>query len=185
VPKNRSIIILTVSLAVLLGTECGIPVSNRTDAPAPKPIKQFQYQYSFVIPDNYIGWVRIDIGVPKAEQWQFEQDTVTATIPESGVKQTESELYATAHIQLFYQRARSLVPVPDEMYMHFVQVGGVFVTSKMGRWGPKKGSWYFFVGPPSLRGTYPLSVPPKSHDPVPTPGRMATPAAEPTPSSMR
>jgi hypothetical protein len=180
VPKNRSIIILTISLAVLLGTECGIPVSNRTNAPAPKPIKQFLYQYRFVLADNYIGWVRIDIGVAKAEQWQFENDTVTATIPESGVKQTESELYTTARVQLYYQRAGDLVPVPDSLYSRNIHANGVFVTRKRGRWGPTKGSWYFFVGPRSLEGKYLFNVPPHSNASLPTPGRMAAPAAPET-----
>jgi hypothetical protein len=179
VPTNRSIIILTTSLAVLLGTACGIQFGTHPPSPKPIPAKQFQYQYRFLLPENYIGWVRIDVGVRKAQRWEFEQDnTVTATIPESGVKQTESGLFETAEVLLYYQRAGDLVPVPDEMYTHFVGASGVKVTRKNGRWGPTKGSWYFFVGPRTLKGDYPFSVAPNSHDPVPAPGRIAAPPPE-------
>ena len=111
-PKNRSILILTISLALLLCTVCG---GVNYSANAPKPIPQYQYQYRFLLPDNYVGWVQIDIGVRGAEPWLFESDTVTATIPESGVTQTQSELYTGAEVLLDYHRAGKLVPVPDEM----------------------------------------------------------------------
>jgi hypothetical protein len=179
VPKNRSIIILAISMAVLLGTECGVNYSAHP--PTPKPIER--HRYRFVLPDNYVGWVRIDLGVPKAEPWQMEQDTVTVTIPESGIKQTESELYTMADVLLYYQHAGDLVRVPDSMYDHYVLANGVTVPLKWGRWGLKKGTWYLFVGPQSLRGHYP-AIMLNSNATAPTPGRMATPSTEhlPVPS---
>jgi len=179
VPKNRSIIILTISLAVLLGTECGIPFPTRTNAPAPGPVERSQYQFG--LPDNYIGWVRIDVGVPEAEPWEFEQGILTATIPESGVTQTRSALDTRAEVLLYYQRAGSPVSVPSEMYTHYVNAAEVLVTHKDGRW-VTKGSWYFFAGPRSLKGDYPFNVPPHSKANLPTPGRMAAPPPETEPN---
>ena len=74
-PKNFSITIITISLAVLLATECGY---NQT------------VEYRFVLPDNYIGWVEIDFGAPSGPDWQFAKLTTTVTIPETGVAETRS-----------------------------------------------------------------------------------------------
>jgi hypothetical protein len=173
-PKNRSIVILAISLAVLLGTECGIPFPSRTKAPASKPIEQSLNRYRFVLPDNYIGWVRIDVGVPKAEPWEFKQGSVTATIPESGVTQTQSALDSAAEVLLYYQRADRLVSVRRGRYPHYVNPTEIVVTHKDGRW-VTQGSWYFFAGPYSLKGDYSFNVPPHSKANLPTPGRMAAP----------
>ncbi len=181
-PKNRSIVILAISLAVLLGTECGIPFPSRTNAPAPRPIQQPSYRYRFVLPENYIGWVQIDVGVPKAEPWEFEQGTLTATIPESGVTQTKSALHSAAEVRLYYLHAGELENVPDNMNLHFVTANGVLVPGKWGRYGLKKGTWYFFVGPPSLRVRYSGILLPSSHASVPTPGRMTAPPNTQPPS---
>ena len=61
-PKNRSLVIMAVSLAVLLSTQCRFP-----DLP--------QLRYRFVLPDNYIGWVRIDFGISSAPYWSFSDFT--------------------------------------------------------------------------------------------------------------
>ncbi len=72
--RNRLLIIATISLATLLATQCTY---------TPTPI-----HYRFVLPDNYMGWVRIDFGVPSAPDWTFSNLTTTVTIPETGVEQT-------------------------------------------------------------------------------------------------
>jgi len=74
--RNRSLIIVTISLATLLATQC-------TYTPPPR-------NYHLVLPDNYIGWVRIDFGVPSAPDWHFINFTTTLTIPETGVEQIRS-----------------------------------------------------------------------------------------------
>jgi len=186
VPKNRSIVILAISLAVLLGTECGIPLPSHTArVPPSQPIERSPNLYHFVLPDNYIGWVRIDVGVPKAEPWEFEQSTLTATIPESGVAQTRSTLDTMAEVRLYYQHAGELEDVPDDMYLHFVTANGVIVPREWGLNSLTKGTWYFFVGPPSLTGRYSGILLPSSRASVPTPGRTAAPAETQPPSGPK
>ncbi len=169
--KNRSIIILTISLAVLLGTECSYPAL---------PIS-----YRFVLPDNYIGWVRIDFGVSSAPQWHFSQFTTTVTIPETGVEESKLEMFQLnpkEQVLLYYQRGGDLVTVPDELHSHPLVPNYVLVPRNRKTDMMKKGSWYFFVGPASLRGSYSAKAVWGRRDKVPTPGRITTPTAEPPPA---
>ena len=170
-PKNRSIIILTISLAVLLGTECSFPAL---------PIS-----YRFVLPNNYIGWVRIDFGMSSAPDWRFSQFTTTVTIPETGVEESKLEMFRLnpkEQVFLYYQRGADLVSVPDELYGHPLVPNYLLMSRKRTSDGMKRGSWYFFVGPASLRGPYSAKAEWGPHDKVPTPGRITTPTAEPPPA---
>ncbi len=170
-PKNRSIIILTISLAVLLGTECSYPAL---------PIS-----YRFVVPDNYIGWVRIDFGISSASNWRFSNLTTTVTIPETGVEQSNLEMFQLnpkEQVILYYQRDGDLVTVPSELYDHPLVPNYVHVPRNRKTDTMKRGSWYFFVGPASLKGPYSAKAVWGPRDKVPTPGRITTPAAEPPPA---
>jgi hypothetical protein len=166
-PKNFSITIITISLAVLLATECGY---NPT------------VEYRFVLPDNYIGWVEIDFGAPSGPDWRFSQLKTTVEIPETGVAETRSPIGLVpskrARVVLFYQNGRNVVPVPSELYSGPVQDNSLIKPIK----GPQRsaarqdaGSWYFFVGPPSLRGPYPSHGKLKPDAKAPTPGRITVP----------
>ena len=170
-PKNRSLIIIAVSLAVLLGTQCSFP-----DLPI---------RYRFVLPDNYIGWVRIDFGISSAPAWRFSQFTTTVTIPETGVEQSNLEMFRLnpkEQVFFYYQRGADLVSVPDELYSHPVVPNYLRVPRKRKPYTMKQGSWYFFVGPASLKGPYSAKAVWGPHDKVPTPGRITTPTAEPPPA---
>jgi len=171
VPKNRSLIIIAVSLAVLLGTQCGFP-----DLPI---------RYRFVLPDNYVGWVRIDFGISSAPDWRFDQLTTTVTIPEIGVEQSNLEMFRLnpkEQVFLYYQRGGDLVSVPDEFYSHLLAPYYLFVSRKRASDKVKKGSWYFFVGPASLKGPYSAKAVWGPRDKVPTPGRITAPEAQPPPA---
>jgi hypothetical protein len=166
-PKNLAITIITISLAVLLATDC-----------AYNPHVEFR----FVLPENYIGWVKIDFGDPSGSVWQFNQLKTTVTIPETGVAETQMS-FATIPskrdlVSLFYQNGPDLGPVPSELYSRPVQDNSLVKPFKR----PKKstryrqaGSWYFFVGPPSLRGPYPSHGKLKPDAKAPTPGRITVP----------
>ncbi|MGO9590274.1 MAG: hypothetical protein ACLP3K_09565 [Candidatus Acidiferrales bacterium] len=172
--RNRLLIIATVSLATLLATQCTYTLP---------PI-----HYRFVLPDNYIGWVRIDFGVPSAPDWTFSDLTTTVTISETGVEQTHSP-FATPRksdeLLLYYYRGGDLVPVPDDLYDHSLFASTLVLPFKPPKKSPParpKGSWYFFVGPASLRGRFPTRGKLHRGAKLPTPGRIITPEAKPQPS---
>ncbi len=171
--RNRSLIIVTISLATLLATQCTYTLT---------PI-----HYRFVLPDNYIGWVRIDFGVPFTPDWTFSNLATTVTIPETGVEQTMFGFPSTPRksdeLLLYYYRGGDLVPVPDDLYDHSLFMSTLVVPFKLPKnsRAPRKGSWYFFVGPASLRGRFPQSGVLHRRAKVPTPGRITTP--EPKPQS--
>ena len=187
--RNRSLIIVTISLATLLATQC-------TYTPPPR-------NYHLVLPDNYIGWVRIDFGVPSAPDWHFINFTTTLTIPETGVEQIRSSFVPpgkSAELLLYYDRGGDLVPVPDNLYDHSLFMSTLLLAVKRPKksvanskenspalsdfpqaqvWIPAKGSWFFFVGPASLRGRFPPRGVLHHGAKVPTPGRITTPEAKP------
>jgi hypothetical protein len=165
VPKTRPIIILAFSLAVLLGTACG--------GYNPPVV------YRIVLPDNYIGWLRVDFGISSAPEWRFYQLATTVTIPETGVEQTQYEMFrlnGKEQVFLYYRRGGELVRVPDELYAHPLVPNYVFEPRKRKSHTIRKGSWYIFVGPPSLRGQYSPKAVWEPRDRVPTPGRMDIPS---------
>ncbi|MFZ0980215.1 MAG: hypothetical protein WAN23_12515 [Candidatus Acidiferrales bacterium] len=173
--RNRLLIIATISLATLLATQCTY---------TPTPI-----HYRFVLPDNYMGWVRIDFGVPSAPDWTFSNLTTTVTIPETGVEQTGSVFLSTPEkgeeIVLYYYRDGDLVPVPEDLYDHSLFASTLvlpFKPPKKSAPARPKGSWYFFVGPASLRGRFPPRGVLHHGAKVPTPGRITVPEAKPQPS---
>jgi hypothetical protein len=174
--RNRSLIIVTISLATLLATQCTYRIPPTT-------------QYRFILPDNYIGWVRIDFGVTSAPDWRsLSNSTTTVTIPETGVEQTGSPFPSTpgegtegTEVLLYYQRGDDLVPVPDYLYSHTLFMSTLVQPFKLPQnsRAPRKGSWYFFVGPASLRGRFPPRGVLHHGAKVPTPGRITVPEAKP------
>jgi len=190
--RNRSLIIVTISLATLLATQCTY---------TPPPI-----HYRFVLPDNYIGWVRIDFGVPSAPDWHFSDAGTTVTIPETGVEQTHFPFTTpskNAEVVLYYYRGGDLLPVPDDLYDRSLFMSTLVLPVKRPKksvadskdnfpdlpnfpqaqvWIPPKGSWFFFVGPTSLRGRFPSRGVLHRGAKLPTPGRITTPEPKPQPS---
>ncbi len=158
---------VTISLATLLATQC---------AYTPPLILHC------VLPDNYIGWVRIDFGVASAPEWNF---TETVTIPETGVEQTQFSFGTPRRndeVEFSYDRGGHLVPVPDDLYDHSLFASTLvqpFKLPKKSAPAMVKGSWYFFVGPPSLRGQFPSRGVLHRGAKLPTPGRITTPEAKP------
>ena len=157
---------VTISLATLLATQC---------AYTPPLILHC------VLPDDYIGWVRIDFGVASAPEWNF---TETVTIPETGVEQTQFRSEPPG------ETTKSSSPTivaatscPCRMIYMIIPFSSTLVQPfklpKKSAPAMVKGSWYFFVGPPSLRGRFPSRGVLHRGAKLPTPGRITTPEAKP------
>jgi hypothetical protein len=134
-----------------------------------------------VLPGNDVGWVRIDFGVSSAPQWPFDLDTTTVAIPETEMEQTASPfvLRKGTEVLLYYQRGGDLVRVPHELYENPLVTNGLLASAK---WAPdmvKEVTWYFFVGPASLRGPYRANDVMLPGADVPSPGRLTAPQTEP------
>lgn len=66
--------------------------------PRRRPVK-------YLIPEGYVGWVKIDFGSPNAPVLPLEQDHFVARIPPSGQLQTSSDIkYGWAKDEYYYYR---------------------------------------------------------------------------------
>lgn len=99
----------------------------------------------FVIPEGYVGWVRIEYGVPDASPLPVEEGEHVFRIPADGVLRTSSpELYGWAHDHYYYSSragARQLPASGASDRMIWGQVNGESATS-----GTPRKYEEFFVG---------------------------------------
>ncbi len=133
--------------------------------------------YRIILPDGYVGWVRVDFELESAPELALNKDNDTAKIvvPESGFVQTSTMMFASltkTRYLMFYQKGEQLTKVPKNYYSRAIDADGVSGGADDYKDGRTALSWYFFVGPKSMRAQYPPSpVIAKSHI-VLKPGRI-------------
>ena len=99
------------------------------------------------IPDGYIGWVRIELGVPNTPKLQTDGNWEIQRVPPSGLLQTASEpldMNAVAPVDYSYYSGDKLKVLPDG-FISVGVVGGCFKKSNGERFKQKFVT--FFVGP--------------------------------------
>ncbi len=128
--------------------------------------------YRLILPDDYVGWVRIDFG-SNAPLATDSTNTVTFRVGEDGKVWTDGVMVITSpstHYEFLYDTPTGLRSVPEEFVDHRLNAGGVTARSDDPRGG---GSWYFFVGPKSYREQHPTQDYVSHRLSLPSPGRMS------------
>jgi hypothetical protein len=150
--------------------------------------------YTFVLPENYIGWIQVIFGDPGALPLPIRKDAGREIlVPETGIFRTSDirVLDARSHDEFYYTCAGgecNFRPLPSEYVMPGTYHGGFGVSDTGGN--GRGDSWFLFVGPPELRAKVPLADYSKvveeyrkthggkayntDHITYPTPGRMTT-----------
>jgi hypothetical protein len=157
--------------------------------------------YTFILPDNYVGWIQVifnDPGAPPLpvrKDWGYEVD-----VPETGIARTYFIVvwYLKTRDEFYYRKinadgTKKLQHVPSDYVLPDMNHGGFTVGINGGR-GPGY-SWFIFIGPPELRAKEPLGdwskviAEHRAHEveghrtrietgdtgPLPTPGRIPLP----------
>jgi hypothetical protein len=155
-----------VAVAILLATAC--PASSTWFKP--------DVTWHIILPNDYVGWVRIDFEDRSATELNVTEDNVaTVLIPESGIARTSSTWVSGVResYRLYYRDNNRLKPVSSRFYSHKWMLDG-FSTEQVDASGkPRAISWYFFIGPKSLREKDPSKAHIPTGTPQPVPGRIA------------
>jgi hypothetical protein len=134
--------------------------------------------YRLVLPEGYVGWVRVDFGVdsaPKVFKTDNSQEVAEIRVGEDGRARTSDlEVYLSprTEYEFFYDVKGSLAPVDDELVSHETEAGGIGARADDYDQPLNPYSWYFFVGPGSYRAQHPNDGFLRSGAPLPTPGRI-------------
>jgi hypothetical protein len=126
--------------------------------------------YRIVLPDDYVGWVRIDFGARSPLQTD-SKDTVTFRVGDDGRIWTDAAMVNTkpTHYEFFYQTSRGLRAIPEDFVDHEFDAGGMKASSDDPRGGE---AWCFFIGSKIYRDSHPVKDYLSHVRPLPTPGRM-------------
>ena len=139
-----------------------------------------QLTYRLVLPDGYVGWVRVDFGVnsaPRVFRGEKRLEIAQIKVGEDGRARTSEGMVILApktEYEFFYDEAGGLRPIPEGLVNHDLNAGGITAMAQDYNQPVKPLSWYFFIGPSSYRSTHPNSEFVKSAAPLPTPGRIRT-----------
>lgn len=111
--------------------------------------------YVFVLPDGYIGWVRIMFTVDDMPSLVTENGILTVEFDDSGIVKTRDAhmIVPGKYDKFFYRKGgtkkQTLVSIPTEYVdMRGIYHGGFTATRDGGV------SWFFFIGPSNLRDQY-------------------------------
>jgi hypothetical protein len=141
-------------------------------------LREPRLTYRLVLPDGYIGWVRIDFGVDSAPAVFREanrQRLAEFKLGEDGHTRTSDNmviLFQKTEYEFYYEGSAGLKPVPEELVSHDLNAGGITAMAQDYDQSIKPMSWYFFVGPRSYRAKKPISILVKTGTPLPVPGRI-------------
>jgi hypothetical protein len=144
------------------------------------PDSEPQLTYRLVLPDGYLGWVRVDFGVdsaPKVFKRDRYSEVAEIKIAEDGRARTSDLEEITSpktEYEFFYDVKGRLVPVDEELVSHEMEAGGIGARADDYNQPLKPSSWYFFVGPQSYRAQHPNDEFLRSGGPLPTPGRISS-----------
>jgi len=127
--------------------------------------------YRMILPDQYVGWVRVDFEVKTPPTFDA-QNVVTFRVGTDGRCQTTSLMVYSVptKYEFFYDSPAGLRPIRDDFVDHSINAGGVTAQSDDPHYGT---AWYFFVGPKSYRNQHPPSEFTSHASPLPTPGPLS------------
>lgn len=134
--------------------------------------------YRLILPHNYVGWVRIDFSVKSAGELDVSDENVaTVVIQENGTAQTSSTYVSGARERylLFYTENDRLTRVPKSLYSSRFMLDGFGRTQYSTSGEPVASSWYFLIGPKSLRRKNPTKIFLQPGATPPVPGRITPP----------
>lgn len=149
--------------------------------------------YTFILPDNYVGWVQIVFNDPQSSPLRMRTDKgFEIEVQKSGIARTSTlRVHDFERKDEFYYRSllpngnTQLLPVPSGYVLAGDSHGGFGVMDTGGKGAGY--SWFIFIGPPELRAKVPLADWDRVADewsrthggkhveapvPYPTPGRM-------------
>jgi len=135
--------------------------------------------YRLVLPDGYIGWVRVDFGVdsaPAVFKHEKDHDIAEIRVGEDGrARISDGEVYRSPRneYEFFYDTKGTLVSLDEELVSHEMLAGGIDARADDYSQPIKPSSWYFFVGPQSYRERHPKDEFLRSGAPLPKPGRVS------------
>jgi hypothetical protein len=126
--------------------------------------------YRIVLPDQYVGWVRVDFEVKTAPAFD-SHDALTFRVGKDGRCQTTSLMVYSVptKYEFLYDTPAGLQPVRDDFVDHEINAGGVTARSDDPHYGT---AWYFFVGPKTYRNQHPTSEFTSHSSLLPTPGPL-------------
>jgi hypothetical protein len=133
--------------------------------------RSHEITYRIILPDQYVGWVRVDFEVKTAPAFD-SHDALTFSVGKDGRCQTPSLMVYSVptKYEFFYDTPAGLRPVRDDFVDHAINAGGVTAGSDDPHYGT---AWYFFVGPEVYRNQHPSSEFASHSSPLPTPGPMS------------
>ena len=125
--------------------------------------------YRIILPDHYVGWVRVDFEVKTAPAFDADNG-LTFRIGKDGTCQTSSLMVYSVptKYEFSYDTPTGLKPVRDDYVDHGTDAGGMTAQSDNPHYGT---TWYFFIGPKVYRNQHPLTEF-TSHNSLPTPGPL-------------
>jgi len=126
--------------------------------------------YRVILPDQYVGWVRVDFAVKTAPPFD-SHDVLTFRIGKDGRAQTTSLMVYSVptRYEFLYDTPAGLRPVREDLVDHAINAGGVTARSDAPDYGT---AWYFFIGPKAYRNQHPPSEFTSHVSPLPTPGPL-------------
>lgn len=132
--------------------------------------------YRLILPDGYVGWVRIDFGVDSAPAiFNKTHELAEIRVGEDGRARTSDNMVTLSpktEYEFFYDTTAGPKSVPQRLVLHDLNAGGLTAMAQDYDQPIKPLSWYFFVGPSSYRARHPSSEFLKSDAPLPLPGRL-------------
>jgi hypothetical protein len=132
--------------------------------------RNHEITYRIILPDQYVGWVRVDFEVKTAPAFD-SHDALTFRVGKDGRCQTTSLLVYSVptKYEFLYDTPAGLRPVRDDFVDHAINAGGVTARSDDPHYGT---AWYFFIGPKTYRNQHPPSEFTSHSSPLPTPGPL-------------
>jgi hypothetical protein len=158
------------------------------------PAQQSRHpHYTFVLPNDYVGWVQIIFNDPLGKPFARRNNSYEIDVPDSGVPRTSDIRVedGKAEDQFYYRvllpdGTAKLNPVPSDYVLSGFSHGGFGVMDTGGK--GRGYSWFIFIGPRALRDKEPLAnwdevveehkrvhqgnARVEITDPYPTPGRV-------------
>jgi len=124
--------------------------------------------YRIVLPDQYVGWVRVDFAA-NAPPIVDSKNVMTLRVDEDGTASTNTVMVSgNTHYEFFYDALDGLRPVSHDLVDYGQDAGGITAHSPKPGYGT---AWYFFVGSKSYRDQHP-NAEFLTHGAPPFPGRM-------------
>ena len=146
----------------------GVPVGR---VPSAEDDRAQPVTYKIILPDAYVGWVRVDFGVESAPILDGG-NVMELHVDEEGRLRTSSLLIVgdpdMVRFDFVYQSSGGPRTVPDDLVIHNTLAGGETMRADDYAAEIKPTSWYFLVAPKSYRELHPFDA-----SRPPNPGRLS------------